>query len=209
MVNIKSDYHPQWTINRINFIHKHYPEEYFNGKRVLELAPCRGDIGGHLQSLGADVHLLEGRFDNIYNIRQLYPTVVVEHADLDTPDWIWGDFDIIINFGLYYHLEKYHEQHLINCINHSKLMFFDTVVYDKCEPSIFYRREIGYDQSLSGIGGTPTTSYVENIFDNLNVKYEKYTDRQLNSGLHHYDWEDTCSEIFDEYSRRMWIIEND
>ena len=71
----------------------------------------------------------------------------VEQADLDTDIWKWGKWDIIINFGLYYHLEKYHKEHLINCINNCDLMFFETVVFDSKNPEIFINKEKGKDQS--------------------------------------------------------------
>jgi hypothetical protein len=131
-----------------------------------------------------------------------------EQYNLDTAEWKWGHYDIIINFGLYYHLEKYHKEHLENCINNCDLMFFETVVYDSFETGIYFRYETGYDQSLSNNGGTPSTLYVESIFNENNKNYEKFKDSSLNAYNHHYDWPDADSKIFNQWSRRFWIVNN-
>jgi hypothetical protein len=200
-------YHPDWQINRINFIHLKYPKEFFKGKRILEVGAYNGYIGAYFASLGADVHCLEGRLQNVNNIKNDYPFLNTELADLDTPDWKWGHYDIIINFGLYYHLETYHKEHLENCINNCDLMFFETVIYDSFEPEIYFRQEYGWDQSLSTIGGTPSTSFVENILIQNDISYTKYTDSLLNGNGHHYNWPDTGLKQVDAYSRRFWIIQ--
>jgi endogenous inhibitor of DNA gyrase (YacG/DUF329 family) len=201
-----SQYHPGWQKNRIDFILSKFSKDFFRDKTILELAPFNGYIGAFFHLLGAKVHCVEGRQENMNNIKSCYPFLSVECKDLDTPYWDLGRYDIIINFGLYYHLEKYHKEHLINCINNSSLMFFETVVYDSNNDKIFFRNETGNDQSLSEIGGTPTTSYIENILKRENANFNKYTDLSLNSGGHHYDWEDKNSEVYDQASRRFWII---
>ena len=103
----KTTYHADWQINRINFILSKYPKEFFKGKRILEVGAYNGYIGAYFSLLGADVHCLEGRVENVVNIKNDYPTITADVADLDTPDWNWGHYDIIINFGLYYHCLLY------------------------------------------------------------------------------------------------------
>ena len=204
----QTNYHPDWQNNRIDFILSKYPKDFFKGKRILELGAFNGYIGATFQSFGASVLCLEGRVENVANIKENYPELSVEEANLDTPDWMWGKWDIIINFGLYYHLEKHHKEHLENCTDNCDLMFFETVVYDSHEPEIFFREEIGMDQSLSVVGGTPSTSYVENILKNKNVSFTKYSDKSLNGNGHHYDWPDSGDKKFDHCARRFWIVCN-
>lgn len=184
-----------------------YSPEFFNRKRILELGSCNGYIGAYFQSLGAYVYSLEGRLENIQTIKTDYPQLKCDLVDLDRPDWSWGKWDIIINFGLYYHLEKFHKQHLENCLDNSDLMFFESVVYDSSEPELFFRQEEGSDQSLSFIGGNPSTSYVENIFSSKNKKYEKFSSRELNAWYHFYDWEDTGNNVYNPFQRRFWIVQ--
>lgn len=202
----QTNYHPDWQINRINFILSKYPKEFFKGKRILELGAYNGYIGAYFSALGAEVHCVEGRKENVDKIISDYPNVTAEHANLDTSDWNWGHYDIIINFGLYYHLENYHKEHLVNCINNCDLMFFETVIYDSSEPEIYFRDEVGDDQSLTEKGGTPSTSYVENIFNESNISYKKYTNPLLNNHQHKYDWPDTGFKVFNQFHRRFWIV---
>jgi hypothetical protein len=202
----QTTYHPDWQINRINFILSKYPKEFFKGKHILELGAYNGYIGAYFSSLGAIVHCVEGRQENVDNIKRDYPNVTVELADLDTDDWKWGKWDIIINFGLYYHLEKFHKEHLTNCINNCNLMFFESVIYDSFKSEMYFRNEAGDDQSLSNKGGTPSTSYVEDIFNENGASYTKYKDGSLNNWEHKYNWPDTGFKMFNQFWRRFWII---
>jgi len=202
----ETNYHPDWQRNRIEFILSKYPKEFFKGKRILELGAFNGYIGAYFSTLGADVHCVEGRVENVVNIKNDYPQLKAELADLDTSEWIWGHYDIIINFGLYYHLEKFHREHLNNCINNCDLMFFESVIFDSNDDTIYFREEQGNDQALTPIAGTPSTSHIENIFNQYPITYEKFSDSSLNGNCHHYDWEDKGTEIYDTWARRFWIV---
>jgi hypothetical protein len=202
-----SEYHSQWQNARLNFIFSKYPEDYFKDKKVLELGAFNGYIGAQIANKGATVHCIEGRQENVDNIKLNYPNLTVEKANLDSPIWKWGKWDIIINFGLYYHLTNYHREHLVNCVNNTNLLFFETVVFDSLQPVIYFRKEMGNDQALQINAGTPSTLYVENILSDFNVKFEKFSDSILNGNSHHYDWLDTGNEKFDQFARRFWIIE--
>lgn len=203
---IPSWYHTNWQYARIKFILSKYDPSFFNGKSILELGSCNGYIGAYFQSLGSDVYSLEGRIENLNTIKRDYPQLKCDLVDLDTQEWIWGKWDIIINFGLYYHLEKFHKEHLENCLDNSDLMFFESVIYDSNEPKLFFKNEEGYDQSLSNIGGNPTTSYVESIFSSKNKKYEKFSSPELSADGHFYDWIDTGNNIYHPNQRRFWIV---
>ena len=169
-------------------------------------------IGSHIKEMGADVHCIEGRKDNVERMRDWYPMVSVEQADLDRPDWIWGKWDVIINFGLFYHLEKFHKEHLINCINNCDLMLFETVIYDTPISTLAFKEEENTeydDQSLTGRAGIPSTKYVEDIFKECGIEYEKIVNDGLNAKHHSYDWIDSDYEKPfnpDTWQRRFWIV---
>lgn len=202
----ETNYHPDWQRNRIEFILSKYPKEFFKGKRILELGAYNGYIGAYFSTLGADVNCVEGRAENVVKIKNDYPQVKAELYDLDTAEWIWGHYDIIINFGLYYHLEKFHREHLNNCITNCDVMFFESVIFDSNDDMIFFKEEQGDDQSLTPIGGTPSTSHIENIFKQHPIRFEKFSDKSLNGGYHNYDWVDSGSNIYNWWTRRFWII---
>lgn len=205
-----TQYHPEWQTNRINFILNLYDPEFFKGKKILELGSYNGYIGNYFaEVLGSDVTSVEGRSENVDMIKNDYPLLDAKCFNLDTTEWPFEKYDIIINFGLYYHLEKHHKEHLINCIKNCDLMFFETVVHDSFESEIYFRSESGPDQSLSNIGGHPTTSYIENILKENGCIFKKYCDGKLNGGEHRYNWEDKNTKISDDHARRFWVIENE
>jgi protein-L-isoaspartate O-methyltransferase len=68
----QTTYHPEWQNNRINFILSKYPKEFFKGKRILEVGAYNGYIGAYFNSLGAEVHCLEGRLQNDTYKKQKY-----------------------------------------------------------------------------------------------------------------------------------------
>jgi hypothetical protein len=86
-------------------------------------------------------------------------------------------------------------------------MFFETVIYDSKNSEIYFRHEVGDDQSLGTTGGTPSTSYVENIFNEMGISFVKYTDPSLNNYQHKYDWPDTGFKVFNQFHRRLWIAQ--
>lgn len=202
----KTDYYPYWQYARFNFILENYPKHYFDGKTILELGAFNGFIGSKFGELGAQVTAVEGREENCELIRRQPKIKEVICADLDTPDWNFGQFDIIINFGLMYHLKLHHEKLLKNCINNSSLMFLESVIYDSYEDELYCVKENGQDQSISDIGCSPTTSWIENRLKIEGTKFVKYANRKLNGNGHHYDWPDKDSKKLDRYARRFWIV---
>lgn len=202
---IDTKYHPEWQTNRMDFILSKFPEGFFKDKKILELGTYNGYIGAYFQSLGADVLSVDGRQENIDEINLNFPDLKVIKKDLDCPEWDFGKFDIIINFGLFYHLEKFHKEHLVNCLKNSDILIFESVIFDSTEPEIYFRRELGDDQSLSEIGGTPSTSYINNIFKENDIKFEMFSDSRLNGGNHHYEWVENNTKINDGWARRFWI----
>lgn len=202
-----TSYHPEWQTNRINWILEKYPAHLWKDKRVLELAPCNGVIGDFFRSIGADVLSVEGRASNIEQINKDFPELNVIEGNLDTADWSYGQFDVIINFGLFYHLENYHREHLENCINNCELLLFESVIFDSDRRTLHVKDEEGIDQSLSGKSGTPSTSYIESILRLNQCEFTKYCDGRLNSVNQKYDWEDKNSNIYNNGHRRMYIIE--
>ena len=54
-------YHSSWQQNRIDFMVSKYSKDFFAGKKILELGAYNGYIGAYFNTLGAEVHCLEGR----------------------------------------------------------------------------------------------------------------------------------------------------
>lgn len=203
----KSNYHEDWQKNRIKFLIDELGESYFYKKTVLELGPHNGFIGNFFQKeFKCKLLGVEGRCENILKINETYPDYPVVLADLDVPNWKYGKFDIILNFGLLYHLQYNHTNNLENCIRNSKLLLLESVIYDSFDCELFLNGEEGLDQSLTNCGGVPSTSYVENILIKNKCNFKKINSEKLNGGFHNYTWIDVGAKIPSRYNRRFWII---
>lgn len=202
------NYQPQWQHNRVNFIVDLYGKDFFNNKRILELGAFNGVIGNRFSQLGSKVTCVEGREENAKFIKDTFPHLNVIVDNLDTDVWKFGHWDIVIHFGLFYHLEFYHEMQLNNTVKNCDVLFFESVIYDSFEDEIRFGWEGGQDQSLSEKAGMPTTKWVENIFDKNSVKYKLYKDSRLNGEQHRYDWIEQNSKTYDGYKRRLWVVSN-
>lgn len=204
------NYHYGWQENRLKFILNTLGSEFCNNKTLLELAPFNAYFGNEFQKLGADVTCIEGRQELVDNIQKEFPKLKIICANLDTDEWSYGHFDIIVNFGLFYHLEFHHKKHLQNCLNNCDLLFFETITHDRSESQLVFREENPsvIDQGLSNRSGTPTTSYIEDIFRESNAKFTKYTNKELDGGAHSYSWEDGSLDPnkIALYERRFWIV---
>lgn len=205
IINVHN-YHQLWQKNRLSYVLSNFGKDFFKDKKILEVGPCNGFFGASLHELGAKLLLVEGRMENVNVIKSNYPFLDVIQGDFDKKEWNYGHFDIILNFGVLYHLNNFHKEHISNCVKNSDLLLLETVVYDSAEDELFVRQENGFDQSLSGYAGTPSTSFVENVFKEENVSYEKHSSGLMNGGYHKYDWPDLNSKIFDQHNRRMWFV---
>jgi hypothetical protein len=79
---------------------------------------------------------------------------------------------------------------------------------DDPAPIVRHREETGTGQSLSGQGGIPTTSFIENILKNHNAKYTKHITSELNGNFQVYDWPDGSGpRRFSAHNRRFWTVD--
>lgn len=198
----KSNYNNDWQMNRVKYLTSKYGSEFFNGKSLLELGAFNGRIGNEFSKLGAKVTCVEGRSLNAHYITSTYglPTLIM---NMDTPKWVLGDYDIIVNFGLLYHIEYYSSELILNCLNHCKLMFLESEVYDSLCNTLYAHGEYGEDQSLSSIGMVPSPRWIESRLD----KYERVDSPELNGNNHTYDWTSKYDDVYIQQRRRFYICE--
>ncbi|SDA12800.1 Methyltransferase domain-containing protein [Methylobacterium sp. UNC378MF] len=207
----------EWRIKRIAALVEYYGEGWFRGKRILELGCGYGDIGAALWALGADVTLSEGRPEHVEAIRNRLPMLgsnKVVLCNLENGlvfDRDIGHFDLIIHFGVLYHLNDW-QTSLAGCFEICKYLVLETEVCDSDDPHFEIKIEEnkdGYDQSIVGIGSRPSADMVEQFFKGNNINYHRLRDNRCNSGMHRYDWVVQNKKNWENGLRRMWFCGRD
>jgi hypothetical protein len=204
----------QWRIKRINKILELYGIDYFKGKTILELGSGLGEIGAFFAEIGANTLCLDGRIQNV-NFANLkhrkLPNFKCQHYNLEHDFSKFGRFDLILNFGLLYHLKNV-DSHLACCFTMSDDMLLETVVCDSTDP---YKIDFcdedknSNEESLTGTGSRPSPFYVERIAEEHGFDALRYFTEDLNiDDLYSYNWKhDGGEKPGDNYRlRRFWRI---
>lgn len=190
-----------------------FGKEFFNGKDVLELGCGLGDIGEQFIRFGSNVMFCDGRQEFLLEIEKRLPGCDTRVLDQNNY-WDLGiKFDFIIHTGVLYHLTNW-KQDLICALNHSDLMFLETIVETSDDDSYeqHYTETDIYDSALSLSCTRPTAEYIEKFLTEQGVKFKRYDDADLNSCFHKYAWASRAEPYLAidegrEFSyRRFWIV---
>jgi SAM-dependent methyltransferase len=203
-----------WRVRRFNKILEIYGVEFFKGKKILELGCGHGDIGAFFADLGADVLCLDGRIQNI-NFAKLKHRRVANlkfvQFNLENDFSHFGRFDLVIDFGLIYHLRNV-EAHLKACFAAADDIVMETVVCDSTDANKLVlcaeRPEID-EESLEGTGSRPSPFYIERIARENNFDFARYFTADLNAGSQFcYDWAHrNDNRLGDDFRlRRFWRL---
>ena len=198
-----------WRVRRCNKLLEIYGVDYFKRKKILELGAGHGDIGAFFAELGAQVLCLDGRIQNV-NFATLkhrnVPNIKFEQFNLENDFSSFGKFDLIINFGLIYHLRNV-ETHLKCCFLATDEVMVETVVCDSTDPHkiVFCNERPEVDEeALEGTGSRPSPFYIERIAKENNFEVIRYFTADLNSGQENatgyqfrYDWTHKNDGSFD------------
>ena len=201
-----------WRVTRINKLLALYGLEWFAGKRVIELGCGHADIGAFLAELGADVLCIDGREENIAfaklkhrKVRRLDYMV----ADLDSTFPALGRCDLLVHFGLLYHLRDV-DAHLAQCWDLAEEIVLETVVCDSLDPNkiVYLDRDLLVNsRGLHGVQNRPSPFYVERLAKAAGYEIERCFTSDLNSGTFLYDWAHKNNGHLGGFGqRRMWRL---
>lgn len=209
------DHYRTWRPTRIKKIEQIFGEDFFRDKTLLELACGFGDIGKHFgENRGAIVTFSEGRKEHISYIEENNPGCEVIHLDQEYEWNLERKFDVIIHFGVMYHLDNW-KQDLECTLKHTDLVILESEIADSdkmIEKKVV--DPIGYDQAINEkrIATRPSASYVEKVFEDNGFEFTRYDDTDLNDGYHCYDWKVTGAAEKPDYGRndggglrRFWV----
>ena len=184
-----------WRIKRLNKMLEIYGEDYFAGKRILELGSGLADIGAFFADLGAEVLCVEGRKETIRLARLKHrkvPRLRIEQHDLEQDFSHLGRFDLIIHFGLLYHIPDV-AGHLKQCFAMSDEIILESVVCDSTDPDkivLVQGNASVIEECLHGTGSRPSPAYVERIAEENGFSVARHFTPDLNvDKLFVYDWQ--------------------
>jgi SAM-dependent methyltransferase len=205
-VKMFDDYYEIWREKRISVIRRKYPNKFFRNKTLLEVGCGFGDIGGYYKKLGANVTVQDARIDFVKQAKEKYPNLKCVVSDLDK-GWCLGNYDIIIHFGVLYHLIDF-KKAITDACEHCNVLILETEVIDSNENDwVTMDDSSGYDQAYNQVrkGTRPSPIAIQNVLKECSFTYEMYDGDLLNSNYHNYNWEIENTKQYSPGKRKFWF----
>jgi hypothetical protein len=154
--------------------------------------------------LGAAVTSTDAREEYLKTVGEMYPHIKTCVLDADKDD-IPGAYDIILHWGLLYHLEEI-ENHLEKISHKCNVLLLETEVCDSDDSTCcILTSEDGYDQAFNKKGIRPSPAYVEKVLEKNGFRFRLIKDSILNANFHTYDWDTNNTGTCPSGLRRFWI----
>jgi len=197
-------HYEDWRKSRMNAIQKYIHPGYFQSKTLLELGCGYADIGNMFYELGANVTSCDARTEHLDVVKERYPHIKTFVFNGENDD-IAEKYDIILHWGLLYHLSKI-EEHLEKVLQKCDVLLLETEVSDSDDPQFYISiDESGFDQAYHNEGIRPSQQFVEKELKKNGFEYKLIKDPIINSTFHVYDWDITNSNTWKGGYRRFWI----
>lgn len=203
------DHYNDWRVKRVSFVERLYGQSFFRDKTILELGCGHGHIGRYLHNqLGAKVTFADGRQGHLDTVKEVMPEAETILIDQNYPWDLKRTFDLIIHWGVLYHLDNW-RQDLESTALHTKLLFLESEVCDSedFEYEVKVPQVDGYDQDLGKFSTRPSAAAIEDKLIEVGFMYHRFDSKDLNAHFHRYDWEPTNSGTWTKGNRRFWIAE--
>jgi SAM-dependent methyltransferase len=198
-----------WRNKRIAKIESIFGKDFFQNKTMLELGCGYGYLGKYFhEELGSDVTFAEGNKEFLPWIQKINPNASVIHLDQDTEYNLDRKFDVVVHFGVLYHLDDW-KQDLICATQHTDLLLLESEVANTEDPEfeLKYTDYDHYDQALNRIATRPSANSIESVLRDMGFSYTRYDDADLNSGNHIYSWvvNEDAKHNWQVGQRRFWV----
>jgi len=197
---------------RLMNLFAHIDLEQWQGMSVLEVGAGVGNIGKVFINMGFDVTSTDGRPEYVEKMKSEGRKAFVLDLDNTSIDEV-GQFDIILSFGVLYHLSN-PEKHLLGCHN-AKILVLESLVCDTSEPVVIPIREKkgwrGKDQALNELGCRPSPSWIEQKIREAGFSIIRdISNPNANWVKGKFDWVPKNSNLWkvgDINYRKMWVCE--
>jgi cyclopropane fatty-acyl-phospholipid synthase-like methyltransferase len=204
----------EWRKSRIKVTVDHYGEEFFKGKTLLEVGCGWGDTGKAFSDLGATVTVSDARTEHVGEAKSRYgDKITCLVVDSESTTWDYDtDFDIIIHWGLLYHL-KDPEQNLRLFSNHCKHIVLETEVLDHDDPYCYHNikeerrwNHGAWGMAFGGTGSRPTPAFVERVLKESGMIVTPLENpEKCNAAFHKYDWIPKNKKGWFSGQRKFWF----
>lgn len=209
----ESGHYRESELTRLLNLFAHVDVERWRGMRVLEVGAGLGRLGDVFVQLGFDVTSTDGREEYVNRMKARGRKAFVVDLDRTGVDAI-GDFDLILAFGVVYHLREI-EPFIRSCGVKSKVLLLETVVSDSAEAVNQQVAEAGgwrgQDQALNRYGCRPSPSWIEGVCRSAGFDVVRDISSPLaNWQSASFDWEPRGNGEWRRDGmnlRKMWVCE--
>jgi FkbM family methyltransferase len=149
--------------SRATFLKSFMPDLISDTKMTTALDVGCGSLGffsSFLHEMGLDVTALDGRPENVADASKLNPSIEFKVGDIEDPQIIsLGKFDLVLCFGLLYHLENpFRAIRNLHALTEKCLLIeAQTAPYESLT-SVLYEESRASNQSLNYVAFMPTES---------------------------------------------------
>lgn len=200
-------HYADWRKKRMAVLVAHYGQEWFAGKRVLELGCGHGHVGRELLALGAEVVFSEARTEHCETLRGLGLSPV--QFDIEKDPWPFtGRFDLVVHWGVLYHVAPENFRKALECCSYTDRLCLESHVCASKDPTaVLPTNEEGFDQAINGVGCRPSAAAVEAVLGEHFNQVERIDSAALNSSTHVYAWEEDSFAPEFGGLRRFWFAD--
>ena len=201
--------YPEFVRTRTACMVRHFGLPFFKGKTVLEAGCGYGYAGQLLEAMGAIVTSSDARPEHLAVVNKRFPKRKTVLIDCNK-DEIAGEYDLIVAFGLLYHLEN--PAHFIEqCGKATRALCLCSIVIDSEEETLApYKAETSFDQSVTDKSCFASPAWILKQMENAGFKAKDISSSVANVPGNLFDWEPKNSGAHSRglfYLRRMFAGE--
>src|ERR1700722_8430897 len=187
----------------------HYGQQFFIGKRILDLGAHKGVIAGALQRLGSNVVCVDARQEHLDHLIAQFPGLQTVRANLEYEFPFENEkFDLVLSLGILGHIKNW-DRHIHNILSVSENIVLETEVLDSGNSSLeleIYEDRNVKDLSFSGEASIVSVAAIQKQLKDEGVSFKRLDKKYLNSAGFIYDWRETNTNSERTGQRRLWII---
>ncbi len=179
-----------------------------SGRRVLDVGAGVGHFAALYHQLGARVVAVEGRSENVRELRRRLPDVEAHVGDIQTMDAAaLGRFDVVHCFGLLYHLDSpVAALRRIESVCDGVLLL-ETMVCDAVAPILVLADEtMAVNQALAGLGCRPSPAFLALALNRVGFPFVYGAATPPDHPDFHFEWRNSLETTRDGHNLRCVFV---